>query len=385
MKTSRREMLTGLVGVGLAALIGGSARAVQNSRWYDPATTPLGMTLSEAQQDAGIAFLARHPTVDVHAHPGRFFLRNVEHPTPRIAAYGEPFEDRAIADMLAGQVSAVLFSGVSDMSLLEFAPDRGLFATRDFRPGEAWADYRRQIGLLQALVAAHKVLPGTNARDVRRAHLRHRTASIFAIEGGDFIEDRLDRVHQAHADGVRSITIVHYHVNQIGDIQTSAPHHERLTPLGAAIVREMNRVGIIVDLAHAPMSVVRGAVDVSTRPMMISHSNLNRPGVEHPRLISPEMARLVTRNGGIVGSVPSGIGQSNFAEWIDAILRLVETVGVDHVAIGTDMDSNYMPVFTTHRLWHLIPSALLARGMREPEVAAIMGNNFLRLFAANAR
>jgi membrane dipeptidase len=114
--------------------------------------------------------------------------------------------------------------------------------------------------------------------------------------------------------------------------------------------------------------------------MMISHSNLNRPDLSHPRLISHETARLVARAGGIIGSVPSGIGQSTFAEWIDAILRLVDVVGTDHAAIGTDMDANYLPVFTDYRLWHLIPAALLARGMHEQEVAKLIGGNFLRLF-----
>lgn len=379
MSASRRTVLA-----GLAALIG-SAAAGRDSRWYDPGTTPLGMALSEDQQDAGLRFLAHHPTVDVHCHPGRFFLHGITDASPRIASYGQPFEARAIADMGVGQLSAALFAGVADMSLLEFAPDRGLYAARDFRPGEAWADYQRQIGVLKGLVASHAVTAGRDAADIAAAHRAHRTACVFSIEGGDFIEDRLDRVDQAHADGVRSITIVHYHVNQIGDIQTEAPHHGKLTDTGAAIVREMNRVGIIVDLAHAPTSVVHGALDIATRPMMISHSNLSTPALNHPRLISPDTARMVARDGGIIGSVPSGIGQSSFADWIDSIMRLADTVGVDHVAIGTDMDANYRPVFTTYRLWHLLPAALLARGMTDQDVAKILGGNFLRLFAAATR
>ena len=82
--------------------------------------------------------------------------------------------------------------------------------------------------------------------------------------------------------------------------------------------------------------------------MMISHTNLKRPDLDHPRLVSVEHARLVTAHGGIVGSVPSGIGQKTIADWIVSILRLVEAVGVDHVAIGTDMDANYMPVFADY-------------------------------------
>jgi membrane dipeptidase len=115
---------------------------------------------------------------------------------------------------------------------------------------------------------------------------------------------------------------------------------------------------------------------------MLSHTNLKRPDVDHPRLVSVEHARLVTGHGGIVGSVPSGIGQKTVAEWIDSILRLVDAVGVDHVAIGTDMDANFMPVFADYADWPLIPAALLARGLHEPEVAKIMGGNFLRVRGA---
>lgn len=86
--------------------------------------------------------------------------------------------------------------------------------------------------------------------------------------------------------------------------------------------------------------------------------------------------------GGIIGSWPSGIGQTTFADYIDSIQRLVDAVGINHVAIGTDMDANYRPVFRNYRDWGLIPAALLARGLGESDVAKIMGENFLRVFAA---
>jgi membrane dipeptidase len=379
MTSSRRSFLLGAAAAGLC----GSRLLAQPPRWYDAAKAKLGMVLSEAQLDAGVRFLQRHPSVDIHCHPGRFFLRDVAHPTKTIAAYGAPFEDKVIGEMKAGRLSAGLFAAVADMSLLEFAPEKGLYATREFAPGEAYADYRRQISILKNLVGRRALQPGRNVSDVRAAERRHETACVFAIEGGDFIEDRLDRLREAHADGVRAITIVHYHVNRIGDIQTAPPQHGGLTRFGAAVVREMNRLGIIVDLAHAPLSVVKGAVDASARPMMISHTNLATPALNHPRLVTVEQARLVTAHGGIVGSIPWGIGQATVADWIDSILRLVDQLGVDHVAVGTDMDANYMPVFTSYTQWPLLPAALLARGLHERDVAKILGGNFLRLFAAN--
>jgi len=343
----------------------------------------LGMPLSAQQRAAGIAFLQRHPSVDIHAHPGRFFLKELPYQTPTTQAFGAPFERNAIADLNAGNVSAALFAAVADMRLLEMTATGGLHAGKDFQPGEAYADYKRQIGLLKALLANRELTKGLTPTDAEAAHQHHQTAAVFAVEGGDFIEDHLDRVHAAFHDGVRAITIVHYHVNQIGDIQTEAPVHQGLTPLGKSIVREMNRSGIIVDLAHATFAVARDVVEVSTKPVMVSHSNLLTPTATFPRLISNEHAKLVAAAGGIIGSWPSGMGQATFADFIDSIQRLVDTVGVEHVAIGTDMDANYKPVLRSYRDWGLIPAALLARGMHESEVAKIMGGNFLRIFKAN--
>ena len=374
---SRRHALTGL---GSALLASAATRAAAQRAVFDSQGGGTGLNLTEAQMAAGRAFLKRHPSVDVHCHPGRFFLRDLKAQTPTTKAFGEPFEAKALADMAKGQVTAALFACVADTLLLEASPTRGMVFSREFAPGEAWADYRRQIATLQALVAKGAALPGRTPADIAHALSAHRTAAVFAVEGGDFIEERLDRVHLAKADGVRAITIVHYHPNQIGDPQTEAPRTPGLTPVGRSIVKEMNRAGIIVDLAHASFGVTRDAVEISDRPVMLSHTNLKRPDVDHPRLVSVEHARLVASHGGIVGSVPSGIGQKTVSDWIDSILRLADAVGPDHVAIGTDMDANYMPVFTDYAQWGLIPAALLARGVGEAETAKIMGGNFLRVF-----
>ena len=106
----------------------------------------LGMPLTAEQRADGISFLQRHPSVDTHAHPGRFFLKNPSYQTPTTQAFGAPFEQAAIADLNAGDVSAALFAAVADMRLLEMTATGGLHAGKDFQAGEAYADYKRQIG-----------------------------------------------------------------------------------------------------------------------------------------------------------------------------------------------------------------------------------------------
>ncbi len=384
-RLSRRAALGQLIAAAAVATFGAAACRAQNvsapigdaSRLVD-----LGMTLDSEQRAAGVAFLGRHASVDTHCHPGRFFLKNLPYETPTTRAFGEPFEDRAVADLYAGRVSGILIAAVADMRLLEMTA-AGMHVASEYQPGEAYADYQRQLAELKALVARHALAKGLNPFDIASAQQRRQTAAVFAVEGGDFIEDRLDRVHEAFREGVRAITIVHYHVNQIGDIQTEAPVHGGLTPLGKSIIGEMNRAGIMADLAHATFAVTKDVLDVSTKPIMISHSNLTTPAFNHPRLISSEHAKLVAAAGGIIGSWPSGFGQSTFADYIDSIQRLVDAVGIDHAAIGTDMDANYRPVLRSYLDWSLIPAALLARGMHEAEVAKIMGGNFQRVFKAN--
>jgi membrane dipeptidase len=385
---TRRKTLSGLLACAGAAAFGNrSSRAKDIKAPLGDAgpLTELGMELSAEQRAAGVALLRHHASVDTHSHPGRFFLKKLIDQTPTTRAFGEAFEDQAIADLAAGNVSGALFCAVADMRLLEMTPTQGLRAAREWAPGEAFADYRRQTAELKTLLSNPALTPGLTPADIAAAHRRHRTGAVFAVEGGDFIEDRLDRVHEAYRDGVRAVTLVHYHVNQIGDIQTQAPVHNGLTVLGKSIVAEMNRAGIIIDLAHATFAVTKDVLSLSSKPIMISHTNIATASVNHPRLISIEHAKLVASAGGIVGSWPSGIGQTSFSDYIDSIRRLADTVGIDHAAIGTDMDANFKPVLRSYRDWSLIPAALLARGMHDEEVAKIMGGNFLRVFNSNLK
>jgi membrane dipeptidase len=384
-RLTRRKTLGGLLACAGAAAFVHTSRAKDIEAPVGDAAplTELGMKLSAEQRAAGVESLRHHASVDTHSHPGRFFLKKLIDQTPTTRAFGEPFEDQAIADLTAGNVSAALFCAVADMRLLEMTPTQGLRAARDWMPGEAYADYRRQITELKTLLSNPALIPGLTPADIGAAHRRHKTGAVFAVEGGDFIEHRLDRVHEAFRDGVRAVTLVHYHVNQIGDIQTEAPVHNGLTALGKSIVAEMNRAGIIIDLAHATFAVTKDVLGVSSKPIMVSHTNIATASANHPRLISVEHAKLVAAAGGIIGSWPSGMGQTSFSDYIDSIQRLVDTVGIDHAAIGTDMDANFKPVLRSYRDWGLIPAALLARGMHDEDVAKIMGGNFLRVFKSN--
>lgn len=344
-----------------------------------PAVQPRAPSVDDERRAAGAAFLRRYPTFDLHAHPGRFFMAGAQ-PSTFVASYPPSDPTRAIADMRHGGLTGAMFATVADLAVLG-KTERGLGATRAFAPGEAHEDHLRQIGTARALFDASDIAPGRGGADIRAAHRSGGLAGFISVEGGDFIENRLDRIAQAAALGVRSITIIHYRVNQIGDTQTEMPVHRGLTPLGRATIRAMEDAGVLVDLSHASFDTVKQATAIATRPTLLSHSNIGPVAGPHPRLISLEHARLVAATGGVIGCVPAGFAQASFEDFVDTILRMIDQLGIDHVAIGTDMDFTYRSVLPSYRDWPALAGTLLARGLTEDETAKLMGGNAMRILA----
>jgi membrane dipeptidase len=238
----------------------------------------------------------------------------------------------------------------------------------------------RQLDVLDQHARTLGMRPVLRGADLTTPAPPRTRVAVMAVEGGDFLEGRLENVQRAYERGVRSIQLVHYRVNELGDIQTEPPVHNQLTPFGRDVVKEMNRLGMLIDLAHAPLPVVRGALEASSRPMLVSHTNVE-DYTGYARFVSREHARLVASAGGVLGAWPISTRPGSFSTFIDHIKRMVDTVDVDHVAIGTDLAgvSPRAALFSDWAEWPSIPSALLDRGFRRPEVAKIMGDNVRRL------
>ena len=175
--------------------------------------------------------------------------------------------------------------------------------------------------------------------------------------------------------------LVHYRINELGDIQTEAPRHGGLTDFGRAVVRECGRLGMLVDVAHATFDTVRGVVDATDRPIILSHSII---GDRHPRCIDEDHARLIASTGGMIGAWATRLAVDDFDDYIDNIIKLADTIGIDHVGVGTDMDAVRGPVYDDYSAFHVIPDALRERGMRQEDIEKISGGNFMRVFAATA-
>ena len=116
----------------------------------------------------------------------------------------------------------------------------------------------------------------------------------------------------------------------------------------------------------------------------MSHSHLDHPERSHPRLLSDDHACAVADGGGLIGAWPSGVTSATVDDFVDEILRLVTLIGVDHVAIGTDLDANYRPVLTAHDQYATLADHLASRGLAPAEVDQVLGANVVALYRAVA-
>ena len=224
-----------------------------------------------------------------------------------------------------------------------------------------------------------------SAADLDRAVGDGRTAVLLGCEGGDFLEGDLRRLEEARAAGLTVLTLVHYRVSDIGDVQTEKPVHAGLSRFGRDVVAECNRLGIVVDCAHASFATTMAVLEASSQPVIISHGQLGdaEAGIPtgHPRLMSVRHAAAVAEAGGLVGAWPCGITSRSLADFGTEIIRLAEAAGPDHVALGTDLDGNYRPVLTSYDQLDDLTGLLRDRGLPTARIHQILGGNALKLLA----
>jgi membrane dipeptidase len=319
--------------------------------------------------------------IDMHTHAGR----------PNRTG---PVDRAVLATMAPGGVAAAVVSAIADLPMIRRNPEtKRLEKVRDPDPGECLAtveDYLASYAATGTRIAREPdeiragACPPTGL--IQRAPDPADPALVLAVEGCDFLEGDLDRLDALEARGVRSIQLTHYLVNETGDIQTAPPVHGGLTRIGAEAVRRMNRLGIIVDVAHCSEATVRGVAAASTRPILCTHANLKEPGHpdgDHPRYLSPDYARMVVDTGGVIGAWMSVLWAEKLPGLIRHLFRLIDAVGIDHVGIGTDLPAGAarteLPDFSRHQE---IAAALRNRGMTEDEVAKVCAGNWLRVFRA---
>ncbi len=312
-------------------------------------------------------------TFDFHAHPGLFFSKGTR------VYPGDSLLAKTMTEIKTNHLTGAFFALVADAKVIEIGP-AGVRPSRSYEPNEAWSEYNRQIKVFKDIVAENGLKIATHASDLNAAWKEKKTAAFIAVEGGDFLEGQADRLEQMYHDGVRSLQLVHYHPNELGDIQTAEVMHNGLSTAGKEVVRKMNKLKMLIDLAHATEATTKAVADITDAPIIISHTMLkisdDRPVAK--RTISIQHAKLIAQTGGVIGAWPSGFNTS-FDEFLDNTLRLVDAVGIDHVGLGTDMDGNYKPVFSSYNQIPNWIEGLKAKGLKDEEVRKIVGGNASRV------
>ncbi len=310
--------------------------------------------------------LDQQPSVDIHAHPGRFHRDNTG-------------LDQRVLEMVQGGLSAAFFCVSTDRAVIRRDRQSGrIRAQRQFEAGESYRDTYARFAVLDPWFDKGRLLPVLSPADILDTKRTRRPGAILAAEGADFLEERIERVQEAHERGIRSIQLVHYNINAVADIQTEEPQHHGLTPFGGQVIREMNRLGLIVDVAHATEQVTRDVVDITTQPIMLSHTALRRTPREYTRFIYAGHARLIASTGGVIGVWPAGRG--GLERWTRRFMQLADLVGPEHLAVGTDMDGLRNTAFDNYGELPDLAAALLAAGFSKSEAAGILGKNFMRMF-----
>ena len=262
------------------------------------------------------------------------------------------------------------------------------------------------------------------AEDVENAFAEGRIASLIGMEGGHAIANSLGALRMFHRLGARYMTLTHSRTLDWADAAGDDPQHDGLTEFGEEVVREMNRLGMVVDLSHTTPATMQDALAVSEAPVMFSHSNaLALSG--HPRNAPDDVLQQLQDNGGLimvtfverftseevrqavadreaelarvislnpgrpavieeamdVWDAANPIPKATLAQVADHIDHIRDLIGVDHIGIGGDFDG--VPTLPTGledvSTYPALFAELLARGYAEDELEKIAGNNMLRV------
>jgi membrane dipeptidase len=313
---------------------------------------------------------------DIHAHPSRFHRANVE----RIDKDEIERYRRGLIDLVVCNVSsdAAYQGGYTRRDGTEVKRLQGNDAY-SLKPGEAFAfTLDRFERVLETAESGDAVL-ASSPEAVLKAKREGTLALLPALEGADGLEGSLDNLRELHRRGLRLVQLVHFLDNDLGSNQTPPYDDRGLTAFGRDVVRESNRLGIVVDLAHANTRTIMDALDASTQPILFSHTGAKALHTADRYLTDHEI-RAIAAKGGLIGIWPAAEFKTA-AGMVRHIDHVKQLVGVDHIAIASDLRGmSYFPAFGEEANFRAIADGLIAGGYTDDEIGRIMGGNFFRLW-----
>jgi len=371
-----------------------------------------------SQPDAALlerakAILAEAPLIDGHNDLPSVILDAAQGDVSRFDLRERQIEFPAdLPRLRQGSISAQFWSAFVDTSFMD--------------TGESLRQCLREIDVIHRLVDRYPELElALTTDDIVRIRREGKIASLIGVEGGHAIEGSLAALRLLYALGARYMTLTHFRTIEWADSATDFPRHHGLTELGEEVVREMNRLGMLVDLSHVSPDSMRDALRVSRAPVMFSHSNALALNA-HPRNVPDDVLRVVKDNGGVVmvNFIPAYVDPSHprwsvardeelerlrrdlddereierrLQDWTsrnpeprgslsqvaDHIDHIREVAGIDHVGIGSDFYDAGGPSMAEGlgdvTRFPALVAELLARGYTDEEVKKVAGENLLRV------
>jgi microsomal dipeptidase-like Zn-dependent dipeptidase len=298
----------------------------------------------------------------------------------------------------AGNVALQVFSSVTKTPKGQNYDSNGpdsdnitLLAVAQLQPPRTWSSLlQRSLWHAEKLRRAEAASQGRlrivrRGIDVRRLLAdrsagRKVTGALLSVEGLQNLEGRLDNLDRLHAAGFRMAGLAHFFDNEVAGSMHGLKKGG-LTPLGRQVVREMERRGMIVDIAHSSHATVAQVLAMAKRPVVSSHGGVQAT-CKVNRNLTDEEIRAVARTGGLVGIGywDAAVCDLRPAAIAAAIAHVRDLVGVDHVALGSDFDGAVTTGFDTAGLVN-VTQALVDRGFTDEEIGKVMGGNVLRLLA----
>jgi len=227
----------------------------------------------------------------------------------------------------------------------------------------------------------------TTAADIREAHRQHKIAALMGIEGGHAIEDDLRLLRIYYNEGVRYMTLTHSNSNHWADSSGDPDKpNNGLSPFGKDVVREMNRLGMIVDISHTSDKTFWDALEISKAPIFASHSSA-RAIAEVPRNMTDDMILALAKKGGVIqinfscGFLNSAQPRATLADVVKHIDHVADIAGVDSIGLGSDFDGiGCAPEgLDSVDKWPNLTRALLEEGYSQSDIVKIYGENTMRV------
>ncbi len=279
--------------------------------------------------------------------------------------------------------------------------------------GEAYERFLNSLDAMDKVLETNQMKRVLTFSDLKKAHQLGVPTVIQSVEGGHFLEGKIERLTIAYERGLRQLGLLHDNDASVplGDIYTNPAQWGGLSDFGKTVVKECNRLGILLDLTHCSDEAINMALQLSTKPVVVSHTSLNtqlgqNPAMAKmmmPRLIRKEQARMIADAGGVIG-VWRHLTDNPLA-YAQNIKAMVDVVGIDHVCLGTD--TKLTPAYRspnanqnrpnnnqkrfgerTNEIWetqtkgyfYTVVEALLTLGFKERDIIKIGGGNFCRVF-----